>query len=78
MLLLIPSAIIKAENMIQKFSLKNFTTYTLVTGTINSLNDIVLVTGCVLLGSGILLIAVDCIFSRHKKVKLQNMDGENS
>lgn len=78
MLLLIPSVIIKAENMIQKFSLKNFTTYTLVTGTLNSLNDIVLVNGCILLGLGILLIAVYCIFNRHKEVKLQNIKGENS
>lgn len=78
MLLLIPSVIIKTENMIQKFSLKNFTTYTLVTGTLDSLNDIVLVTGCLLLGVGILLIAVHCIFSRHKEVELQNMNGKNS
>ncbi len=77
MLLLIPSVIIKAENMIQKFSLKNFTTYTLVTGTLNSLNDIVLVTGCILLGLGILLIVIHCIFSRHKDIKLQISDGEN-
>ena len=78
MLLLIPSVIIKAENMIQKFSLKDFTTYTLVTETLNSLNDIVLVTGCILLGSGILLIVFHCMFSHHKEVELQNMNDKNS
>lgn len=78
MLLLIPSVIIKAENMIQKFSLKDFTTYTLVTGTLNFLNDIVLVTGCILLGVGILLIVVHCIFSRHKEMTSQIINNKKS
>lgn len=57
MLLMIPSVYVKVNDMIGKFSLKDYTTYTLVTGTLSSLTDIVLTTGVVMLIAGIIMLA---------------------
>ena len=67
LLLLIPSAVVRAENLIQKFSLKDYTTYTLVTGTLGSLNNFVFTAGCILVGTGAVLIALHCIILRIKE-----------
>jgi hypothetical protein len=62
-LMIIPSAIVEANSMIQKFSLKDFTTYTLITGTMESLVGIVLKAGIILAAIGLCFITFHCVCS---------------
>ena len=57
-LMIVPSAIVEANRMIQKFSIKDFTTYTLVTGTMESIVGIVLKTGIIMAAIGICFITI--------------------
>lgn len=66
-LMIIPSAIVESNSMIQKFSLKDFTTYTLVTGTMESLVGIVLKTGIIMTAIGVCCIAFHCIRCSKRK-----------
>lgn len=70
-LMLIPSAIVKANSMIQKFSLKDFTTYTLVTGTMESLVGIVLKTGIIMTAIGVCFITIHFVCDYRGKTARQ-------
>ncbi|WP_295093476.1 hypothetical protein [Ruminococcus sp.] len=68
-ILAVPTTIVIAKHMIEKFSLKSFTTYTLVTGTLNSIAGILQKTGFIILATGIIFILIYCIFSRKEKAE---------
>ena len=68
-LLAVPATVVIANNMIGKFSMKSFTTYTLVTGTLDSVVEIVQKTGFIMLAAGIILISMYCFFGRGEKAE---------
>lgn len=68
MIMTVPTVIIKAEGLINKFSLKDYTTYTLVTGTMDSLAASVMKAGIVMLAVGAVMIALHLIIqNKHTK-----------
>lgn len=68
-LLAVPATVVIANNMIGKFSLKSFTTYTLVTGTLDSIVGMVQKTGFIMFAAGVILIILYCIFGRSEKAE---------
>jgi hypothetical protein len=68
-LLAVPATVVIVNNMIGKFSLKSFTTYTLVTGTLDSVVEMVQKTGFIMLAAGVILIILYCIFGRGEKAE---------
>ena len=66
-LLAVPATVVIANNMIGKFSLKSFTTYTLVTGTLDSIVGMVQKTGFIMFAAGVILIILYCIFGKGEK-----------
>ncbi|WP_303837427.1 hypothetical protein [Ruminococcus flavefaciens] len=75
-LMAVPTTIVLANHMIEKFSLKSFTTYTLVTGTLNSIVGIIQKTGFVLLATGVLFILIYCVFSKNER-NAENEKNDN-
>ena len=67
MIMAIPTVIVKAEGLINKFSLKDYTTYTLVTGTMDSLVKVVMMTGIIMLAVGVVMIATHLIMQNISK-----------
>ena len=63
----IPTVIVKAEGMINKFSLKDYTTYTLVTGTMDSLATVVMMFGIIMLAVGVVMIATHLIIQNRNE-----------
>ena len=72
-LLAVPTTIVIANKMIEKFSLKSFTTYTLVTGTLNSIVGMIQKTGFIMLAIGICFIITYCIFRKGEKVEKKSI-----
>ncbi len=70
-LMIVPSAIVEANKMIQKFSIKDFTTYTLVTGTMESIVGTVLKTGIILAAIGICFITIHFVCDYRGKTTIQ-------
>ena len=67
MIMTIPTVIVKAEGLINKFSLKDYTTYTLVTGTMDSLATVVMMIGIIMLAVGVVMIATHLIMQNKSK-----------
>ena len=67
LIMAVPAIIIKANGMIDKFSLKSYTTYTLVTGFLENINKTVMTAGIAMFVVGAVLVAVSLIFSRKEK-----------
>ena len=68
-LLVLPTAYIGITNAIEKFSIKDFTTYTLVTGTLHSLDQSVMTIGIVMAAAGVCLLTGSIVRMQrsHKK-----------
>ena len=69
--MIVPSAIVEANKMLQKFSIKDFTTYTLVTGTMESIVGTVLKTGIILAAIGICFITIHFVCDYRGKTTKQ-------
>ncbi|WP_295084200.1 hypothetical protein [Ruminococcus sp.] len=73
MILAISTTIVIVNNMIERFSLKNFTKYTLITGTLKSIVDTIQKTGFILTAIGMCFIIIYCIFSKSEKTDREDI-----
>lgn len=69
-ILAVPSAYVKLSNIIMNFSVKEYTTYTLVTGTMNSVVDIVLRTGVITAVVGFVMIGLNVFVFDKKAIEM--------
>jgi len=67
LILTVPSALILASNVIMKFSVKEYTVFTLVTQMLRSLDKTVLITGVSMLSAGLIMTVTAIIFVKNKK-----------
>lgn len=65
-LMTVPTAVILSTDMIQRFSLKNYTTYNLVTGGLESVTKNVMIIGIVMLAMGLVMIVISIAYNRNK------------
>lgn len=67
-LMTVPTAVVLLNDMVHRFSLKDYTTYNLVTGVLSSVNRTVLMTGIVMLLIGLTMIVISIVYNRNTHV----------
>lgn len=65
-LVTVPCAYVLASGMIMKFTIKEYTVFTLITGTMKSVVTTALTAGLIMLVAGLVITAVSVAFSRRK------------
>lgn len=66
-LMTIPSAYVLGSGMIMKFTIKDYTVFTLITDTLKAVANTVLTEGVVLLIAGVVIIGLSMLFNKSKK-----------
>ncbi|MCR4758704.1 MAG: hypothetical protein K5705_00260 [Oscillospiraceae bacterium] len=66
-LMTVPTAVVLSTDMIQRFSLKDYTTYHLVTGVLNAVTKNVMITGIVMLLIGVFMIVLSMVTVSQKQ-----------
>ncbi|WP_303790859.1 hypothetical protein [Ruminococcus flavefaciens] len=65
-LMTVPTAVVLMNDMIQRFSLKNYMTYNLVTGVLETVTKNAMITGIVMLLIGLVMIIISIVYNHNK------------
>ena len=64
-LMTVPTAFVLLNDMIQRFSLKDYTTYNLITGVLKAVTKNIMITGIVILLTGLVMIVISIAYNRR-------------